>query len=461
MDRDELLAPENTPNTLNPRTGVRRVNNWPIYLTLGALATVAVMVAVVAIDRAQPKDEDSANAEPTEPSSRAEMTSRQLATEIVGEQTAGLVPPETAVPSSPGATDAPPTGPVPVARPSPSDLDAPPRPPQGGGDPLDPERERIRQAKWQLLDDAIMSKTAVSYERPRQGAATLATESNAAPATDAERLAEVSRRLAEINTAAPVGDYKSRIAQIRAELAAGGAGDGGLVRTSATVGNQKGFEQFATGSDTDRWKLDNHVEAPRTPYELRAGFVIPATMISGINSDLPGQIMAQVSQDVYDTATGKHKLIPQGARLVGTYSSDVAYGQKRILAAWQRIVFPDGKVLDVGAMPGADSAGYSGFTDKVNNHYLRIFGSAFLMSGITAGVTLSQDRGRNPTDNRVRASDALSESLGQQLGTVMAQMITKNMNIAPTNEIRPGYRFNVMVVRDLTFKSPYRAFDYE
>lgn len=155
--------------------------------------------------------------------------------------------------------------------------------------------------------------------------------------------------------------------------------------------------------------MDSQPEAPRTPFELRAGFVVPATLISGINSDLPGQIMAQVAQHVYDTPTGRHLLIPQGSRLVGTYSSDVAYGQARVLVAWQRIVFPDGKAMDIGVMPGADSAGYAGFNDQVNNHYFRTFASAFLMSAVTAGITLSQDNG-NSTDNSQRASDALSEA---------------------------------------------------
>ena len=101
--------------------------------------------------------------------------------------------------------------------------------------------------------------------------------------------------------------------------------------------------------------------------------------------------MAQVAQNVYDTPTGRYLLIPQGARLVGRYASDVAYGQSRVLVAWQRLVFPDGKALDIGAMPGADSAGYAGFTDRVNHHYLRVFGSALLMSAVVAGITLSQD----------------------------------------------------------------------
>ncbi|WP_325345866.1 TrbI/VirB10 family protein, partial [Xylophilus sp.] len=176
---------------------------------------------------------------------------------------------------------------------------------------------------------------------------------------------------------------------------------------------------------------------------------------------LPGQIMAQVAQDVYDTPTGKHLLIPQGSRLVGSYSSDVAYGQARVLVAWQRIVFPDGKAMDIGAMPGADSAGYAGFNDQVNNHYVRLFGSAFLMSGVTAGITYSQRQNQaQNTYGAPSASSALSEALGQQLGQVTAQLIAKNLSISPTLEIRPGYRFNVVVTKDMTFSKPYRSFDY-
>ena len=114
-------------------------------------------------------------------------------------------------------------------------------------------------------------------------------------------------------------------------------------------------------------------------------------------------------------------------------------------------------------MPGADSAGYAGFNDQVNNHYFRLFASAFLMSGVTAGITLSQNQGQdqqNNNANRQTASSALSEALGQQLGLVTAQLISKNMNIAPTLEIRPGYRFNVIVTKDMTFSKPYKAFDY-
>ena len=153
-------------------------------------------------------------------------------------------------------------------------------------------------------------------------------------------------------------------------------------------------------------------------------------------------------------------MLPQGSRLVGSYSSDVAYGQARVLVAWQRIVFPDGKAMDIGAMPGADGAGHAGFSDEVNNHYVRLFGSALLMSAVTAGVTYSQRQNQNGTVLAPSASSALSEALGQQLGQATAQMIAKNLNVAPTLEIRPGYRFNVIVVKDLTFSKPYKSFDY-
>jgi len=124
------------------------------------------------------------------------------------------------------------------------------------------------------------------------------------------------------------------------------------------------------------------------------------------------------------------------------------------------LVFPDGRALDLGSMPGADSAGFSGLSDKVNNHYLRLFGNAFLMSGITAGISLSQDKGGNTSGTNQRASDALSESLGQVLGNTIAQIVSKNLNISPTLEVRPGYRFNVIVTKDLTFQRPYKAFEY-
>ena len=126
-------------------------------------------------------------------------------------------------------------------------------------------------------------------------------------------------------------------------------------------------------------------------FELKTGAVIPGVMVTGSNSDLPGNIIAQVSQNVFDSATGKHLLLPQGAKLFGVYDSRVIYGQERVLVAWNRVVFPDGSSITLGAMPGSDMAGNAGYTDEVNNHYFRIFGSAVLMSLMSGGMAYTMD----------------------------------------------------------------------
>lgn len=217
-------------------------------------------------------------------------------------------------------------------------------------------------------------------------------------------------------------------------------------------------------SKQNGWTLNNSLETPTTSYIVRAGFVIPATLISGINSDIAGQIIGQVSQNVYDTATGKYILIPQGTRLVGTYSAGASYGQERIMIAWNRLVFPDNKTLDIGSMSGTDLGGYSGFHDKVNNHWWKLISSAFLMSGITAGVVIATDNNKNSSNSNSSsntANDQLRQAMATQFGNVISRVIERNLNVSPTLEIRAGYEFNVMVTRDLVFKTPYRSFDYE
>jgi type IV secretion system protein VirB10 len=291
--------------------------------------------------------------------------------------------------------------------------------------------------KFQAFEQAVTAKTVVQVT-DLSGKRTLGE-----PGLNTPEAVELSKLIA-----AQTEDSIKALAQIPG----GRAAKAGVSRND--------IKQFAGIGQGDRWRMDSKPEPPRTRYELRAGFVVPATMISGINSGLPGQVIGQVSQNVYDTPTGKYLLIPQGSRLVGAYSSDVVYGQERVLVAWQRIVFPDGKAMDIGAMPGADGAGYAGFHDKVNNHYLRTFGSALLMSAIIAGVSLSQPNQNNGVNNTQSTSGVLSASLGQELGSTMAEMMQKNLSLSPTLEIRPGFRFNVMAVKDLTFEKPYKSFDY-
>lgn len=200
--------------------------------------------------------------------------------------------------------------------------------------------------------------------------------------------------------------------------------------------------------------LVSNRESAVSPYELRAGAVIPAVMVSGINSDLPGQIIGQVAENVYDTATGAYLLIPQGAKLVGTYDNAVTYGQSRVLVVWNRIIFPDASSLDINGMAGADQGGYSGFSDQVNNHYVRIFGSALLLSLFSAGIQLSQPQASSSSNGTYTSQQIIAGAVGQQLGNTGSRVIERNLNIAPTLEIRPGYLFNVMVTKDIVVK-PY------
>jgi type IV secretion system protein TrbI len=450
---NDPMSPAASPGALSKRTGVRRVNNLPVYLVGGVLVAFLAIMVMVAIDRAT--QHNTAAQTPIGKGNTANM----IASEIAGKQKDGIIPAE--------------TQPILIARPENVDvnLDSPPKPPgsPGGVPPQashDDELTRIRMAKLQQFEEAVKARTTVPATAPRSSG----SPPNGVPASREDALARIAaarRQIDAVSADDPTAAYKARLAQLQSSGLAGGVGPNHSVGSAAPklpqaapASSKSSIGQFANPNQGDRWKLGSQPEAPRTAFELRAGFVVPATLISGINSDLPGQIVAQVAQNVYDTPTGKYLLLPQGSRLVGSYSSDVAYGQARVLIAWQRIVFPDGKAMDIGAMPGADGAGQAGFSDQANNHYFRLFGSALLMSAVTAGITYSQRQNDNSSINAPTASSALSEALGQQLGQATAQLIAKNLNVSPTLEIRPGYRFNVIVVKDLTFSKPYKSFDY-
>jgi type IV secretion system protein TrbI len=202
--------------------------------------------------------------------------------------------------------------------------------------------------------------------------------------------------------------------------------------------------------------LPNKVVAPTSAYELKRGSVIPATLITGINSDLPGRITAQVSQNVYDSATGHLLLIPQGAKLLGRYDSKISFGQSRVLVVWTDIIFPNGATLQIGGMAGTDSEGYGGFNDQVDNHYFQVFGSAILIAAIGAGIDMSVPAS-SPYGYRQTPSDSARNSFAETFGRVAEQTISKNLNVQPTLEIRPGYMFNVLVDQDMVFPSAYRG----
>ena len=206
--------------------------------------------------------------------------------------------------------------------------------------------------------------------------------------------------------------------------------------------------------------LAERVRPPVSPYEVKAGSLIPAVLVTQANSDLPGQLIGQVRENVYDSATGAHLLIPQGTRAIGVYDSLVAFGQERVLVAWQRLLFPDGSSLNLGSMPGTDLAGAAGFEDRVHRDYFRIFGGAVLLSAISAGAQISQGTfgsGDQSTDSQ-GLREILAAALGQNLSELGSEMASRNMNVQPTLEIRAGYPFNIAVMKDLVMPGAYQAF---
>lgn len=185
--------------------------------------------------------------------------------------------------------------------------------------------------------------------------------------------------------------------------------------------------------------------SPASPYILQAGSIIPAALITGIRSDLPGQITAQVTQNVYDSPTGKLLLIPQGSRLIGEYDSEVTAGQRRVLLAWDRLILPDGRSITLERLPGADASGYAGLQDRVNYHWGNMLHAAAISTLLGVGTQLAA----NSNDALTRALRYGTQDTIDQVGK---QLIQREMNVQPTITVRQGMKLNVFILNDLITK---------
>jgi type IV secretion system protein VirB10 len=230
----------------------------------------------------------------------------------------------------------------------------------------------------------------------------------------------------------------------------------GLMGQNIDPNAQTSKEDFFNQDIKDLGYLPNKVVPQMSAFELKRGSVIPATLITGLNSDLPGRITAQVSQNVYDSATGYRLLIPQGAKLFGRYDSKVSFGQERVLVVWTDLIFPNGSTLQIGGMAGTDAEGYGGFQDKVDRHLWRTFGSAALVALIGTGIDMSVPQSSTLATQET-ASDAARRNFAEVFGRAAEQTISKNLDVQPTIRIRPGYKFNVLVDQDIIFPSIYRG----
>ncbi len=205
-------------------------------------------------------------------------------------------------------------------------------------------------------------------------------------------------------------------------------------------------------------KTDDYLRSTRTAplssYEIKAGWEIPAVLEQSLNSDLPGEIKALITSNVFDTASGRYLLIPQGARLVGKYDSRISYGQDGVQVAWDRIIFPDASSVDINGMVGLDSHGNSGLRYDVDHHYKRLFGFAALTSAFSAAFDLSQ-RNTQSALTYPSISDTATASVGREMSQTGAMITRRNLNVQPTIKVPVGYKFTVRVNRDILFDAPY------
>ena len=190
------------------------------------------------------------------------------------------------------------------------------------------------------------------------------------------------------------------------------------------------------------------LQTPVSPYQVMAGSIIAASLITGINSDLPGLVTAQVTENVYDSVTGQTLLIPQGARLIGSYDSVIAFGQSRALLVWQRIILPDGSSVQIDNLPATDAAGYAGLEDEVDYHTWQLLKGVALSTLLGVGTQIGTSANES---NLVRA---LQQSTQQNVNQAGQRITEKNLNIQPTITIRPGWPLRVVVHKDLVLK-PY------
>lgn len=229
-----------------------------------------------------------------------------------------------------------------------------------------------------------------------------------------------------------------------------GATVGGLGRADQ---NQQGDkQQFIAQARIDTDYVESRLQAPRSKFEVKAGSMIAGALLTALNSDLPGEVVATVTQNVYDHVTGRYLLIPQGARLIGRYDSSVSYKQSRALVVWNRIIFPNGYSINIGTMTGTDGTGASGVSDRVNNHFGGKAGAALLSTAIALGAAAAEGAGTRDNQLVTAGGGALS----QQASQIGGEIISRELGRQPTITIRPGFRIRVLVNKDMILE-PYRS----
>jgi type IV secretion system protein TrbI len=298
-----------------------------------------------------------------------------------------------------------PPAPPQLGPPLPGDLGRPivnagaPAPPMAGPAPGDREKERLAQEQEAALTSHLFALTGQPASMPALAAVANATGSATMP------------------TVIPTGDEKSA---------------------------------FLNGSTDRRTNSPDRVQAAASRHVLQAGAIIPAALITGLRSDLPGQVTAQVTEDVFDSPTGKILLIPQGARLIGQYDAQIAFGQTRALLVWNRLIMPNGNSIVLERQPGADAEGYAGLEDQVDNHWGTVIKAAVLSTVLSIG----SEAGTSDSENSL--AQAIRQGASQSFNQAGEQVVARSLSVQPTITIRPGFPVRVLVTHDLVLE-PYAA----
>lgn len=235
-----------------------------------------------------------------------------------------------------------------------------------------------------------------------------------------------------------------------------GSGQG----VSSAAGGSRAFLAQAAASRQGSNYITHTVQRPRSPFEIREGTLVEAYLLTGIHSDLPGEVIAQVSRNVYDSQTQQALLIPKGTRLIGTYDNQVALDQSRLLVAWTRMVFPDGRSINLPGLGSKDAAGASGLTGRVNRHYWRAFGNAMMLAVVGGGLSYAAQSQRSPGGayGYPTPGEVMAGSVATELSRVATELLRGSVTRRPTISIREGTPFNVFMNGDLAL-APYQPQD--
>ncbi|HEV7252031.1 MAG TPA: TrbI/VirB10 family protein [Mesorhizobium sp.] len=284
------------------------------------------------------------------------------------------------------------------------------------------------------------------------------------PDPEAQRLAEERRRLAQEREAARLSELFASDTRGEAATAPAVSDERSQRPTPAVdafsprgLGQEDGQQTenerrlaFLNAPADRRTVSPDRVQAPASPYVLQAGAVIPAALMTGLRSDLPGQVTAQVTENVYDSPTGRVLLIPQGGRLIGQYDAQVAFGQRRAFLVWNRLIMPDGRSIVLERQPGADPSGFAGLEDEIDNHGGQVFRAALVSTLMSIGSQFGSSQDEDELISAIRRGSADGvDQIGEQL-------MGRSLDIQPTLTVRPGFPVRVIVTRDVILE-PYSS----